>query len=248
MHFYSIALVVGATAVAAGNTATLLLPGFKGHDLQAGIIDARVFTEYVFQQHTNNSQNGDATTYKITCPQTVSAGSCGIAGEGMTAIAAPTSMQLQNINLQGTTGTLSCNIAGTTYADCQASAGTATPSGTLRSGDLNWMPVTVTGPCSTSTPTPTATPTSTVFATSTSAATSTATSSSSAVSSPKKSTSAPASSSTPSSPPPLWWQLLPLEPSGAPAASSTAFNAAGQVAASFWTVGGAFAALAYAFA
>jgi hypothetical protein len=39
MHFYSIALLTGATAVAAGNTANLLLPGFKGQDLQAGIVE-----------------------------------------------------------------------------------------------------------------------------------------------------------------------------------------------------------------
>jgi hypothetical protein len=56
----------------------------------------------VLQQYTKKSQNGDATTYKITCPQTVASESCGIVGEGLTAIAAPTSMQLQNINLQGT--------------------------------------------------------------------------------------------------------------------------------------------------
>jgi hypothetical protein len=38
MRFYSVALLTGATAVAAGNTANLLLPGFQGKDLQAGII------------------------------------------------------------------------------------------------------------------------------------------------------------------------------------------------------------------
>jgi len=38
MRFYTIALLTGATAAAAGNTANLLLPGFQGHDLQAGIM------------------------------------------------------------------------------------------------------------------------------------------------------------------------------------------------------------------
>jgi hypothetical protein len=38
MRFYSVALLTGATAVAAGNSADLLLPGFQGKDLQAGII------------------------------------------------------------------------------------------------------------------------------------------------------------------------------------------------------------------
>lgn len=37
MRFHTVALLTGATAVAA-NTATLLLPGFQGRDLEAGII------------------------------------------------------------------------------------------------------------------------------------------------------------------------------------------------------------------
>lgn len=40
MRFHSIALLTGATAVAAGNTANLLLPGFQGHDLQAGVLSS----------------------------------------------------------------------------------------------------------------------------------------------------------------------------------------------------------------
>lgn len=51
---------------------------------------------------TNQFQNGDVTTYKITCPQTVAADACGIAGDAMTAIAAPTAMELRNINMKGT--------------------------------------------------------------------------------------------------------------------------------------------------
>ncbi|KAJ6128194.1 hypothetical protein N7471_009411 [Penicillium samsonianum] len=235
MRFYTVALLTGATAAAAGNTATLLLPGFKGQDLQASVIET----------------NGDATTYKVTCK---TANACGIAGEGMTAIAAPTSMQLQNINLQGTTGTVSCNIAGTTYASCQASAGTVTPSGTLAQGDLNWMPVTISAtPTPTSTPTPTQTPTST--STSTTEVTSTSTpkitsSSTLVISTPKKSSSAFISSTAVASSTPL--VAAPTSSAiistGAPAASSTAFNAAGQMTGSVWTVGGAFLALACAFA
>ncbi|CAG8908864.1 unnamed protein product [Penicillium egyptiacum] len=236
MRFYTVAMLTGAAAAAAGNTATLLLPGFEGQDLQASIIES----------------NGDATTYKITCPKT--AESCGIAGEGMTAIAAPTSMQLQNINLQGTTGTVSCNVAGTTYASCQASAGTVTPSGTLDQADLNWMPVTISAtPTPTSTPTPTQTPTSTSISTTevTSTSTPTITSSSTLViSTPKKSSSAPISSTPVASSTPLVAASTSSAATGtgAPAASSTPFNAAGQLTGSVWTVGGAFLALACAFA
>ena len=38
MRFHTIALLTGATAAAAGNTAHLLLPGFKGRDLEAGVL------------------------------------------------------------------------------------------------------------------------------------------------------------------------------------------------------------------
>ncbi|KAJ5967108.1 hypothetical protein N7501_003356 [Penicillium viridicatum] len=241
MRFYTVALLTGATAAAAGNTANLLLPGFKGQDLEASVIET----------------NGDATTYKITCPKTAS--SCGIAGEGMTAIAAPTSMQLQNIDLQGTTGTVSCKIAGTTYASCQASAGTATPSGTLAQDDLNWMPVTISAtptPTSTSTPTQTPTPTSTSTSTSTSTTEVTSTSTPAITSSSTLVTSTPKKSSSALSSTPLAVSTPLVAASttaavigtGAPAASSTSFNAAGQMAGSVWTVGGAFLALACAFA
>lgn len=46
----------------------------------------------------NTHQNGDATTYLVNCPQTVAAAACGIPGNGMTAVAAPTSMQLINVD------------------------------------------------------------------------------------------------------------------------------------------------------
>jgi hypothetical protein len=38
MRFHTVALLTGATAAAAGQTATLLLPGFQGRTLEAGII------------------------------------------------------------------------------------------------------------------------------------------------------------------------------------------------------------------
>ncbi|KAJ5520719.1 hypothetical protein N7463_001172 [Penicillium fimorum] len=231
MRFYTIALLTGATAVAA-NSANLLLPGFAGQDLQASIMET----------------NGDATTYKITCPKTADA--CGIVGDGMTAIAAPTSMQLKNINLQGTIGTVSCNVAGTTYASCHASAGTATPSGTLGPDDLNWMPVTIstkhTATSTTTTKAPTSTTTTQVTTTSTSTTTPAITSTSTLVSTPKKSSSLIAS--TTSSTPLAGASTSAAAGTGAPASSSTPFNAAGQLAGSIWTVGGAFMALACAFA
>ncbi|KAJ5371996.1 hypothetical protein N7517_004002 [Penicillium concentricum] len=234
MRFYTIALLTGATAVAA-NSATLLLPGFAGQDLKASIVDT----------------NGDATTYKITCSKTADA--CGIVGEGMTAIAAPTSMQLMNIDLQGTIGTVSCNIAGTTYASCQASAGTATPTGTLGPDDLNWMPVTIsTTHTPTSTTTSTKAPTSTtsittteVTSTTTPAITSTSTL---VTSTPKKSSSLIVSATASSTPLVAAPTNSAVIGTGAPASSSTPFNAAGQLAGSIWTVGGAFMALACVFA
>ncbi|KXG51532.1 uncharacterized protein PGRI_089250 [Penicillium griseofulvum] len=228
MRFYTIALLTGATAVAATKSATLLLPGFAGQDLQASVVET----------------NGDATTYKVTCPKTADV--CGIVGDGMTAIAAPTSVQLMNIDLQGTVGTVSCNVAGTTYASCHASAGTATPSGTLGPDDLNWMPVAIS-----TTHTPTSTTTTTTKAptstTTTTEVTSTSTPTMTSAPTPKKSSSALVSS-TASVSSSTRLVAAPSNGTGAPAASSTPFNAAGQLAGSIWTVGGAFAALACAFA
>ncbi|KAJ5210191.1 hypothetical protein N7491_009998 [Penicillium cf. griseofulvum] len=230
MRFYTIALLTGATPVAATKSATLLLPGFAGQDLQASVVET----------------NGDATTYRITCPKTADV--CGIVGDGMTAIAAPTSVQLMNIDLQGTVGTVSCNVAGTTYASCQASAGTATPSGTLGPDDLNWMPVTISTthtPTSTTTTTKVTT-TSTTTSTTTTKVTSTSTPAMTSAPTPKKSSSALISSTASASSTRL--VAAPSSGTGAPAASSTPFNAAGKLAGSIWTVGGAFVALACAFA
>lgn len=38
MHYQAIALLAGASAVVAGNSATLLLPGFQGQKLHAGVL------------------------------------------------------------------------------------------------------------------------------------------------------------------------------------------------------------------
>jgi hypothetical protein len=45
-----------------------------------------------------SNQDGDATTYLITCPTSVAASACGIPGKGMTAISASSSAQLINTN------------------------------------------------------------------------------------------------------------------------------------------------------
>ncbi|KAJ5630485.1 uncharacterized protein N7484_010585, partial [Penicillium longicatenatum] len=236
MRFYTIALLTGATAAAAGNTANLLLPGFQGHDLQAGIM----------------GEDGDATTYLITCPTSVAASVCGIPGKGMTAISAPSSAQLINTN-GANTASLSCNVAGSTYASCYAQEGTVTVQQTLASSNINWMAVTVTGDCYTSTPTPTPTPTPTSTPTPTHSSTSTQTPSSTwtPVSTPKKSPTKSstriASSSTPLiSGAPTAPAVTAPAASGTPAPSTTPVTGgAASVARNGWVLGGALA-LAYA--
>ncbi|KAJ5974337.1 hypothetical protein N7481_011547 [Penicillium waksmanii] len=134
MRFQTVAILAGASAVSAGKTANLLLPGFQDRDLECGV----------------QGSSGDATTYLVTCPTSASA--CGIPGAGMTAIAAPTSVQLINPDGKGNTASVSCNVAGTTSASCVAQDGTVTVSHTLGPKDLNWMAVTITTPTPTSTP------------------------------------------------------------------------------------------------
>ncbi|KAJ5157636.1 uncharacterized protein N7482_008736 [Penicillium canariense] len=230
MRFHAVALLTGATAAAAGNTASLLLPGFQGRDLQAGIL----------------GKAGDATTYLVTCPTSVAAADCGIPGKGMTAVAAPTYAELYQVYDAGNTATVSCNVAGTTYASCSAAQGTVTVQSTLNSKNINWMPVTVTGDCSTSTPSPTSTSTSTPTSThTTTTVTQTPSSTSTPVSSPMKSTSRPASWSTPlvSSTP-----LAPTQTAAPSTAATTpiALNAAASLAGNGWALGGAVLALVYA--
>jgi hypothetical protein len=43
-------------------------------------------------------KNRDTTTYTLRCPSSVPASDCGIRGAGMTAIRAPTSVQVINID------------------------------------------------------------------------------------------------------------------------------------------------------
>ncbi|KAJ6015417.1 hypothetical protein N7540_010008 [Penicillium herquei] len=245
MRFHTVALLTGATAVAAGNTANLLLPGFEGHDLQAGVLN----------------KDADTTTYLVTCPSTVASAACGIPGSGMTAIAAPSSAQLIHAN-DGNTASLSCNVAGTTYASCYATYGTATAHQTLTGTNLNWMAVTVT---TSSTPTPTPTSTST---TSTSTSTSTSTHTTVTPTSTSTSTFAPSSTSTPvwtpkkspksssrvatSTPlvtgaPTATGSSVPGAATQSAAVTTPATAGAGTLARSSWALGGALA-LAYAFA
>ncbi|KAJ5802181.1 uncharacterized protein N7503_004631 [Penicillium pulvis] len=240
MRFYTVALLTGATAAAAGNTANLLLPGFQGHDLQAGIM----------------GKDGDATTYLITCPTSVAASACGIPGNGMTAISAPSSAQLINTN-GANTASLSCNVAGSTYASCYAQEGTVTVQQTLAASNINWMAVTVTGDCYTSTPTPTPTPTPTSTPTPTHSSTSTSTSTvtpsstSTPVFTPKKSptkSSSRVASSTPliTGAPTASAITAPAAASGTPVPSTTPVTGgAASVARNGWVLGGALA-LAYA--
>ncbi|KAJ5355252.1 uncharacterized protein N7496_012464 [Penicillium cataractarum] len=225
MRFHTVALLTGATAAAAGNTATLLLPGFQGRNLEAGII----------------SKAGDATTYLVTCPTTVASADCGIPGKGMTAVAAPSSAELYQAYADGSTATVSCAVAGTTYASCSAAQGTVTVEHTLDSKNINWMPVTVTGDCSTSTPTPTPTPTIT-----TTEVTQTSTSTSSPISSPIKSTSRPASSTPVASSTPLAPSQTGASTSAPAATQPAAPNAAVSLAGNGWTLGGAVLAMVYA--
>ncbi|KAJ5641744.1 hypothetical protein N7490_005744 [Penicillium lividum] len=240
MRFYTVALLTGATAATAGSTANLFLPGFQGYDMQAGVL----------------GQDGDATTYLITCPTSVASSACGIPGKGMTAISAPSSAQLINTN-GANTASLSCNVAGTTYASCFAQEGTVTVQQTLAASNINWMAVTVTGPCSTSTPTPTATPTPTSTPTSTSTSTSThsststvtpsSISTSSPVSTPKKSPTKSSSRMISSTPlitgAPTATAATPVPTTAAPSTPVT--GGAASIARNGWVLGGALA-LAYA--
>lgn len=237
MRVHAVAIMTGATAVSA-NTANLLLPGFQGRDLQCGV----------------KGSSGDATTYLVTCPTGTGSEACGIPGGGMTAIAAPTSMQLINPDGKGNTASVSCNVAGTTSASCVAQDGTVTVSHTLGTKDLNWMPVTITTPTPTSTPTSTSTvvPTSTSTPTPTSTSTVTPSSTSSPVSSPvKSSTRVPSSTRLATSSVPFKPTDSVITNSAAPtqSASSTPVpvpNAATSLVGNGWTIGGAVLALAFA--
>ncbi|KAJ5239469.1 hypothetical protein N7468_004088 [Penicillium chermesinum] len=114
---------------------TLLLPGFHGRQLEAGLIGSV----------------GETATYMVTCPTSRST-PCGIPGKGLEVTAAPTAASIVNVDESGYTATVSCQVAGTTSASCRAAHGTVEVQGTLAPKDLNWMSVTITGSY---TPTPT---------------------------------------------------------------------------------------------
>ncbi|KAJ5883444.1 uncharacterized protein N7473_010330 [Penicillium subrubescens] len=112
--------------IGASQMANLLLPGFQGHSLEASI----------------KERNLSVTTYIVICPKTIRASECGIPGEGMTVIAAPTFAELRHSNNVNNTASLSCHIDGTTYASCHARQ-TISVQATLAPKDLNWMNIPV---------------------------------------------------------------------------------------------------------
>ncbi|KAF7716561.1 Uncharacterized protein PECH_004362 [Penicillium ucsense] len=239
MRFNTIALLTGATAVAASNTANLLLPGFQGRQLEAGIV----------------TKAGDATTYLVTCPTTVASADCGIPGKGMTVVAAPTAAQIIQSYPNGNIALVSCSVEGTTAASCSASQGTVTVEKTLAAKDINWMAITVTGDCSTSTPIPTTTAVPTLtssvatqtptLTSSTSSATWSA--SSTPVKSPSRSASSSLVSSTPLVVPSQTGGVTATEPAATASATHPALNGAGSLAGNGWALSGAVMALFYAF-
>lgn len=85
-------------AVALRGTVDLLLPGFQGRALEASIITQVcpfVRSKYVYE--LNKHKNGSTTTFHLTCPKTVDPSVCGLSGEGITAISAPTSAEIRHI-------------------------------------------------------------------------------------------------------------------------------------------------------
>ncbi|CEJ62225.1 hypothetical protein PMG11_10732 [Penicillium brasilianum] len=69
-------------SIGASQMANLLLPGFQGRSLEASI----------------KEMNLNITTYIVVCPKSIKASECGIPGDGMTVIAAPTFAELRNSN------------------------------------------------------------------------------------------------------------------------------------------------------
>ncbi|KAJ5178965.1 hypothetical protein N7492_002175 [Penicillium capsulatum] len=110
------------------NQVDLLLPGFQGYDLQAGILD----------------QNGKTTTYFLDCAKDGTRKCC-IPGNGVTVIKAQSLAALTSTDRLGRVASVICTIEGTTYAHCHAKYTTIDIKGTLAPQHLNWMPVTVTG-------------------------------------------------------------------------------------------------------
>ncbi|KAJ6141273.1 hypothetical protein N7470_010169 [Penicillium chermesinum] len=106
---------------------TLLLPGFHGRQLEAGLIGSV----------------GETATYMVTCPTSRST-PCGIPGKGLEVTAAPTAASIHGHRLLPSCGDNICIVSGR--------ARNGGGAGTLAPKDLNWMSVTITGSY---TPTPT---------------------------------------------------------------------------------------------
>ncbi|KAJ6123315.1 hypothetical protein N7512_005780 [Penicillium capsulatum] len=98
-------------------------------------------------------QNEDVTTYLVTCSTPADTGTYDAPRERITVIAAPSSIQLINIDKRQNTASVSCDVVGTTYAYCHAQEKTVSIQGTLAPNDLNWMNVPVTEYEHTPTPT-----------------------------------------------------------------------------------------------
>ena len=77
--------------------ANLLLPGFQGHELQAKIFEEVCLSVHNAQGNlTNGRQARSVTTYIVTCAEGIE--DCGIHGDGITAVAGPTFIELTNTN------------------------------------------------------------------------------------------------------------------------------------------------------
>ena len=89
MHIASLALLAGATAVAA-DTVTLFLPGFDQQNLVGNVIgsvclestlNSNVQTKLILQ-----TQSAKMTTYLVQCPSGEDADDCGVPPGGVTVI------------------------------------------------------------------------------------------------------------------------------------------------------------------
>ena len=96
-----IGFVVAAT-IPSVQAVRLLLPGFQERQLEASILAQVCEREGTFEEgpgkQPNESQNEKATTFMVTCPQTVAPSACGISEGGMTAIAARNYAELRHVN------------------------------------------------------------------------------------------------------------------------------------------------------
>lgn len=79
------------------DSVSLLLPGFQEHILQASILN-QVSIRQTLVICLTISQNAEATTYMVNCPDIVPEKQCGIPGPGVTAISASNTVQVINVD------------------------------------------------------------------------------------------------------------------------------------------------------